>query len=56
VLEAVRRHEEGDSRLLDGLSRLLEEQDAAKQVLRRKGYGWTGLGIEATAEEVGDAQ
>ena len=41
-----------DSETLDLLRRLLTEQDEAKQILRKKGYGMTGMGIKLTAMEV----
>lgn len=40
--------------LLDLLAQLLEEQDIAIQRLRDSGYGWTGLGLLATVEQVID--
>ncbi len=41
---------------LDLLARLLEEQDTAIQRLRDSGYGWTGLGLLATVEQVIDKE
>ena len=46
VLEAVK-----DPERLDLLTQLLEESDEAKQVLRNKGYGHTGLSLLKTVEE-----
>lgn len=52
VLEAVRRQEGGDPELLELTAAVLEEQDRAKQALRDKGYGCTGMGILLTVGEV----
>jgi len=43
---------QGDAKALDLLSRFVHDADEAKQVLRAKGYGWTGLGILETAQLV----
>lgn len=40
-----------DDERLDLLAQLLEEAEEAKQVLRDKGYGWTGLSLLATVKE-----
>jgi hypothetical protein len=42
----------GDPTSLDLLARLLEEQDRAKQILRDKGYGCTGMGWLQTVDLV----
>jgi hypothetical protein len=52
VLEAARRHSQGDPELIDLLVKVLEEQEDAKQALRRKGYGVTGTGLLRTVMEV----
>lgn len=36
VLEAVRRHEQGDDKLIDLLSRLLAEQDKRNNEIRER--------------------
>lgn len=41
-----------DERTLELLAQLLEEQDLAKQVLRDKGYGCTGMGWLETVDTV----
>ena len=38
--------------ILNKLSLLLEEADQAKQELRNKGYGWTGLSLLETVKRV----
>lgn len=53
VIQAVRDADSGDKEGLDLLSNYLEECDLAKQALRDKGYGWTGLGILETVEQIG---
>ena len=50
AINTVRKMDEGDNSSLDLLTKYLEETDAAKQALRNKGYGWTGLGILETIE------
>lgn len=52
ALNAFRKYEAGDSELLDLMAGVLEQQDRAKQILRDKGYGWTGLDIIETANIV----
>jgi hypothetical protein len=42
AIEAVRRADAGEPAMLDLLARLLEQQDDAKEALRRKGYGCIG--------------
>ncbi len=44
-----------DPELAELTARVLNEQDEAKQRLRDKGYGWTGLSILKTVELVPDA-
>lgn len=34
-----------DVESLDIIAKLLEESEKAKQILREKGYGWTGLSL-----------
>ena len=43
---------EQDPSTLDLIARGLWEAEEAKQVLREKGYGWTGLGIRETCQLV----
>lgn len=50
VIQAVARANAGDQELLNLLSSLLEEVDIAKQALRDRGYGWTGLGLLETIQ------
>lgn len=50
VLMAVDKNAADDPSALDLLVELLHEQDAAKQALRDKGYGWTGLGWAGTVQ------
>ena len=38
--------------ILNKLSLLLEEADQAKQELRNKGYGWTGLSLLETVKRI----
>jgi hypothetical protein len=52
AINAVREAEEGDPRMLDRLALLLEQQDAATQRLREKGYGWFGLSLLGTVDLV----
>ena len=40
-----------DMESLELLTKLLEEADEAKQELRNKGYGWTGLSLLKTVIE-----
>lgn len=46
--------EQMDNTQLEMLSRLLEKHDKAKQLLRDKGYGYTGLDILGLIELVPD--
>jgi hypothetical protein len=41
-----------DEQMAELLVRLLLEQDQAKQALRAKGYGWTGLSLLKSVELV----
>ena len=41
-----------DKKQMKLLAKLLEETDKAKQVLRVKGYGWTGLSLLETVEQI----
>jgi hypothetical protein len=51
VVDAMHRFHGGNGAQLELLSRLLEEQDQARAVLRRKGYGETGMGwLDLVAE------
>lgn len=46
-----------DHKTLGELSRFLQEAEQAKQALRDKGYGWTGLSlIDTILEEVPDSK
>jgi hypothetical protein len=48
IIRAVHNADKGDSESLKLLALHLEEVDTAKQALRDKGYGWTGLSILET--------
>jgi hypothetical protein len=50
IIRAVHNADRGDSESLELLALHLEEVDEAKQVLRDKGYGWTGLSILETVQ------
>lgn len=52
VLEAGRRHDAGDDQLLETMSELLTVQDAAKERLRRIGFGCIGMPWPDVIEEV----
>lgn len=54
VLAAVRRHDAGDSTLLELMAKLLTEQDAAKNRLQDIGYGCTGMSWAKVVEEIGE--
>lgn len=56
ILSAVAKYQQGDSQHLELLAQLLDEQDTAKQMLRSKGYGCTGMGWIDTVNEVGHAE
>jgi hypothetical protein len=55
VLKAADDHERGDDVMLELLSKLLEEVDDAKEQLRRKGYGCTGMPWRNMINEVPEA-
>lgn len=48
IIKVVRDYDTGDYEQIDLLSKLLEENDAAKQALRDAGFGYTGLGVLET--------
>jgi len=52
ILNAVRDKENGDDHSFVLLSKLLEEQDTARHLLRQKGYGMTGMGFIDMVNEV----
>ena len=52
ILQAAYEESVGDHKSVDLLAKLLEEVDRAKQLLRDKGYGVTGMGIFETVNEV----
>lgn len=52
---AVEEYQRGNSHALDGLAAFLADAEAAKHMLRDKGYGWLGLGLLETVKEVPDA-
>lgn len=52
VLSVAWKCHDGDDRSVDLLAQLLWEQDAAKQILRDKGYGCTGMGWLETVAEI----
>ncbi|MBY0238473.1 MAG: hypothetical protein K2X55_04090 [Burkholderiaceae bacterium] len=43
---------QGDNQMLDMLAQALADAERAKQILRAKGYGVTGMAISATAAQV----
>jgi hypothetical protein len=51
VLDAVGKYDDGDWAQLDLLAQVLTEMDAAKQALRDKGYGVTGLSLLETVRQ-----
>lgn len=53
VILAVRDFDNSNDEGVSLLAEYLEECDLAKQALRNKGYGWTGLGILETVEQIG---
>jgi hypothetical protein len=55
VLVVLREYQAGDTEAIEDLVRLLEEQDYARNVLRKKGYGVTGTPWPDTVAEVRDA-
>ena len=52
LLVVLREYQAGDTEALEDLVRLLEEQDYARNVLRRKGYGVAGTPWLDTVAEV----
>ena len=52
VINAVRDHDRGDEYFLELLVKVLVQQDEAKQMLRDKGYGCTGMDLVRTVKEV----
>lgn len=52
IVRAVRNFDRGNKDSLERLALYLEETDMAIQVLRNKGYGWTGLGILETVQAI----
>lgn len=52
IIKAVEEHYAGDSTYLNMIAEVLEEQDEAKQALRDKGYGHTGLSLLRTIQQV----
>lgn len=52
IIKAVAENAAGDSTLLDLIARYIAEAEQAKRVLREKGYGWSGLNLALTAEQV----
>lgn len=52
ILNATRKNDTGDSSALELLAQLLYEQDEAKNSLREKGYGCTGMPWAETVDEV----
>jgi len=45
IIDYVESAQNGDDESLKMLCELLEEHDAAKQTLRQKGYGYTGMSL-----------
>jgi len=52
IKEAVQEANEGDTEKIDLLSAHLAMVDVAKQELRNKGHGWTGLDILETVRQI----
>ncbi len=53
VIDAAKRYlDDGDETLLVLLAQLLTEQDAAKEALKRLGYGCTGTPWPEVVEEI----
>jgi len=46
----------GEEKALNLLSRFLKEADDATELLRDKGYGWTGLGLLETVALIPPAE
>jgi hypothetical protein len=45
IINAVDKSREGKEKSLDLLAAYLNQIDMAQQILRDKGYGWTGLSL-----------
>lgn len=56
TLEAFRRHQAGDSEMVELMARILYEQDAAKHQIRELGYGCTGMPWLDMVKELPGAQ
>lgn len=56
ILAAADDYRRGNVEDVELIADCLLEAEDAKQLLRRKGYGYTGKGILATAEEVPEVQ
>lgn len=54
IMRAVEEYAAGKPDNLQRIAAHLEMCDSAKQVLRDRGYGWTGLDILQTAQMVTD--
>lgn len=52
VIQAVHEADNGNGESVSLLAEYFEECDLAKQALRNKGYGWTGLGILETVQQI----
>jgi hypothetical protein len=52
VRKAVAEAQDGDGESLNLVARFIWEHYEAKNALRQKGYGWTGLGLVETVNEV----
>lgn len=56
ILNAVNSLNEGDDSHVELLARVIVEAKEAQQLLREKGYGWSGLSLLKTvSQEVPDA-
>ena len=51
-LSIINAVEKGDTEYIELIARCIDMADAAKQILRDKGYGWTGLDLLQTCELV----
>lgn len=56
LINAVIEDARGDPRMLNRLALVLERADSATQQLREMGYGWTGLDLLGTVQEMTTAQ
>ena len=52
IFEGVDKANHGNHAQVDLIAQLLAESEQAKQVLREKGYGWTGLSLLKTVTEL----